>query len=135
MKKLSYAIILASSLIFIMPFLFYFTTTDTNKEKIKTNLSDDTPSVYETESENISQALGQKSKEYVSNSAISGYMIQSENDNVYVYEIYENGYREKIKALDINPKFLRKTDRENLQSGILKSSYTEICSLIEDYSS
>ncbi len=133
MKKLSYAIILASCLIFIMPFLFYFTTTDTSKEKMRTNFTNDTPSVYEEKHENVSKTSGEK--EYVSNSSLSGYMIQSENDDVYVYEIYENGYKEKIKALDINPKFLRKTDQENLRSGIIKSSYTEICSLIEDYSS
>ena len=133
MKKLSYAIILASSLIFIIPFLFYFTATDAEKEKTKTNILYDTPMVHEKELKNVSETP--TPKEYVSNSAIKGYMIQSENDNVYLYDIYENGYKEKIKTLDINPKFLRKTDRENLESGIEKTSYTEICSLIEDFSS
>lgn len=133
MKKLSYAIILASSLIFIIPFLFYFSTTDTGKEKMRANLLSDTPMVYENELKNVSETP--TPKEYVSNSAIKGYMIQSENDNVYLYEIYENGYKEKIRPLDINPRFLRKTDRENLKMGIEKTSYTEICSLIEDFSS
>lgn len=135
MKKLSYAIILASILIFIMPFLFYFTTTEPNKEKMRGNIAKDSTEIYETENKIISEVSGNGEKEYVSNSPLSGYMLRSENDNVYVYEIYENGYREKIKLLDINPKFLRKTDRENLESGIEKSSYPEICSLIEDFSS
>ena len=97
MKKLSYAIILASSLIFIIPFLFYFSTTDTGKENMRANLLSDTPMVYEKELKNVSETP--TPKEYVSNSAIKGYMIQSENDNVYLYEIYENGYKEKIRPL------------------------------------
>ncbi len=133
MKKLSYAIILVSSLIFIIPFLFYFSSYETEKENTRTKILYDTPKVYEQEVKNASEISIQK--EYVSNSSVSEYMIQSENNNVYVYEIYENGYREKIKLLDINPQFLRKTDRDNLKSGIKKSSYAEICSLIEDYSS
>ncbi len=73
--------------------------------------------------------------EYVTDSSVAGYMMKSDGDNVSLFEIYENGYSEKIKTLDINPKLLREVDRAELGVGIERDTYAEICSLIEDFSS
>lgn len=71
----------------------------------------------------------------VRHSAISGYMMIAEDDDVNIYEMYENGYLEKIRELDIDPEYMRSADRTMLKQGIITDSYEEICSLIEDFSS
>ena len=80
-------------------------------------------------------AASEKSSKYVTDSAISGYMLKSDDIQVNLYEIYENGHKERIKTLDINPKLLRQIDRKELKIGIVKNTYEDICSLIEDFSS
>lgn len=74
-------------------------------------------------------------KSHISYSPVKAYEMKAEEGTVNIYEIYENGYREKIKNLDINPKHMRKTDYDMLAEGITVETYTEICSLIEDFSS
>ena len=84
----------------------------------------------ETAHNNILQKSG-----YVRDSSVTGYMMKADGDNVNLFEIYENGFSEKIKTLGINPKLLREVDRAELGAGIKRDTYAEICSLIEDFSS
>lgn len=74
-------------------------------------------------------------RESVSHSAVNGYLMLAEEDDINIYEVYDNGYRERIKTLDINPKLMRQNDYRILTEGISVETYTEMCSLIEDFSS
>ena len=72
---------------------------------------------------------------HVRRTGITGYIMLAQSDDICVYEIYENGYREKIKVLDIDIGHLREFDRNLLREGIIVENYEEICGLIEDFSS
>ena len=71
----------------------------------------------------------------VSHSPIKEYKMQAIGRLVHIYEIYENGYAEKIQTLDIDTSLLPSVDAENLKVGIVVSSWEQICNLIEDFSS
>ena len=72
---------------------------------------------------------------YVEPSSVSGYLMLAEGDDVNIYEVYSNGYKEKIAGLDANPLHMRKADYKILTEGIFVDSYEEMCGLMEDYSS
>lgn len=82
----------------------------------------------------INDNIATKEK-YISYSPVTGYMMKAEDNSINVYEIYENGYSEKIKCVDINLLHLRKNDADMLKKGISVSTYNEICHMIEDFSS
>ena len=94
------------------------------------DVSDESNNIYVESDGNISD-----SKSAVTHSALSGYLMRAEQENINIYEVYDNGHKEKIKTLDINPKYMRKNDYNMLTDGISVKSYDEICSLIEDFSS
>lgn len=90
--------------------------------------------------ENISSPAGADNNitskgKHISYSPVKEYMMKAESDSINIYEIYENGYREKIKSIDIIPEQLRKNDASLLKKGIIVSTYNEICHMIEDFSS
>ena len=76
-----------------------------------------------------------KDQKYIESSSIGGYLILAEGDDINIYEMYSNGYKEKIAELDVNPRHMRKVDYKILTEGIFVESYDEMCSLMEDYSS
>lgn len=139
MKKITYCVIVifASVALFVAGYTAAFKNDFSKKEDIsriqREPLQEDDvrgDDILRTDSAGINTA-----QSYIRHSGISGYLMRAEEKNVNIYEIYENGYLEKIKVLDINPEYMRKTDREILAEGIRADSYDEMCSLIEDFSS
>ena len=84
-------------------------------------------------SETVSENTG--TGKFVEPSSVSGYLMLAEGDDVNIYEVYSNGYREKIAGLGTNPLHMRKVDYKILTEGIFVDSYEEMCNLMEDYSS
>ncbi len=72
---------------------------------------------------------------YISSSKITGYLMKSENYKINIYEIYDNGHYMLIETIYTNPSTLPEADRLDLAGGIVKESYSDLASLIEDYSS
>ncbi len=144
MKKTSYFYIIIFCIAAIISLIYYIcfiNFNNGNNSQMPDNVNypqlDTVEGAKKDASESIEAAnddSAQKS-EYVTDSSVAGYMMKADGDNVNLFEIYENGYSEKIKTLDINPKLLRKIDREELGAGIKRDTYAEICSLIEDFSS
>lgn len=63
------------------------------------------------------------------------YMLKSSEENVYIYKIYADGSKEKVKQVNINTKYMRELDRKSLEKGITVKNNEELLCLIEDFSS
>lgn len=74
-------------------------------------------------------------KKYVSGASITGYLMKSENTEIEIYEMYDNGNTQLIDSLNINPETLPDADKKDLLKGIVLTSYEKMLGLIEDYSS
>jgi len=74
-------------------------------------------------------------KQYVTGANITGYLMKSENSEIGIYEMYDNGNTQLIDSLNINPETLPDADKKDLLKGIVLTSYEKMLGLIEDYSS
>lgn len=142
MKKTSYFYIIIFCIAAIISIIYYSVFVGFNKGNKRENPKSTEYAPFDTaENAHIESgaekpaAANDNNSAFVTDSAVSGYMLKASDSHVNLYEIYENGHREKIKTLDINPKLLRRIDRNDLENGIERNTYDEICSLIEDFSS
>lgn len=142
MKKTGYLLFLTPMLVALCIGIYYILTPFFDNGNLnqsqppKDSHADSSPDITSSKDSYVrADASGEDSQSSVTHSMLSGYLMTAESENICIYEEYSNGYKEKIKTLDINPKYMRKDDYLALKQGIRVSSYTEICSLIEDFSS
>ena len=132
MKRIAVIICVSVIIITLLTILTSYIITSRNNSEIKP----ETKTVPIPDSDiKVADTNPVPKNNFVTSSVITGYMIKSSSDSLYIYEIYDNGHYKIIDTLDVSLSTLPEPDSDKLKKGIVTESYEKMCHIIEDYSS